>query len=62
MPKNYRLNGAIYFAKIENLLLNEGFYMPNSFAYIMPREVSIDIDSEFDFLMAETLLLNKGKL
>ncbi|MBR2044935.1 MAG: acylneuraminate cytidylyltransferase family protein [Agathobacter sp.] len=52
----YRLNGAIYIRKIscsENCidLLDE-----NEYAYIMEREKSVDIDTDFDFKIAECLL------
>lgn len=54
----YRTNGAIYIISVPTLL-NEGalsLYGPNSYAYIMPGERSIDIDAPLDFLIAETLL------
>lgn len=55
MPAYYRLNGAIYIAKTESLIENRSFLGQNSIAYIMPQEVSIDIDSEMDFRIAEFL-------
>ena len=39
----YRINGAIYITNVDSILKNENIYM-NSFAYIMPRERSVDID------------------
>ena len=56
LDKYYRLNGAIYIRKINynnntvNLIAN------NEFAYIMPRERSIDIDTELDFIIAEAIV------
>ena len=53
----YRINGAIYLSKIETVL-NEGWLFLNEkcYAYIMPRSVSLDIDSKLDFKVAETML------
>jgi len=55
LPKYYRLNGAIYLSKIEFIYRNKYFIGNNTKAYIMPKERSIDIDSELDFLIAETI-------
>ncbi len=51
----YRINGAIYIVQVEHLLNNNNIYY-NSFAYIMPKERSIDIDSKFDFVIAEAIM------
>lgn len=56
LPLFYRLNGAIYFAKAAILKEYRSFFIEKSFAYVMKRECSIDIDSELDFLVAECLL------
>ncbi|WP_304544972.1 cytidylyltransferase domain-containing protein [Sulfurimonas microaerophilic] len=53
----YRLNGAIYIAKIDKFLENGSFFLKNNiFAYEMPQQHSIDIDTKIDFLFAELLL------
>lgn len=53
--KSYYPNGAIYIFKTE--LLKQGvYYTPNSYAYIMPRERSVDIDTMEDFELAEYYL------
>jgi len=55
----YRLNGSIYIIKKQVLQNSRNFFTPkNSKAFIMPKERSIDIDTCFDFEMAE-LLMNK---
>jgi len=56
-PVRYRINGAIYLNKIENVL-SEGslFLNEKCYAYNMPRTVSLDIDSNFDFKIAEFML------
>ena len=33
----------------------------DSYAYIMPAEESVDIDTEIDFALAETILKNRTK-
>ena len=56
LPPFYRLNGAIYIADIDLLEKTHSFMTDETFAYIMPIETSIDIDSAFDFKLAELLL------
>jgi len=58
-PKRYRLNGAIYF--IVRSLVGDfcGMYGKNSNAYIMEKNDSIDVDTEFDFLIAESMVAIK---
>jgi CMP-N,N'-diacetyllegionaminic acid synthase len=51
--KNYQLNGAVYVAWYDYFLQNKGFYGSKTYAYIMPRERSVDIDTSFDFKLAE---------
>ena len=52
LPKYYRLNGAIYLIKREEVEKQKMFREKN-YAYIMSNEKSIDIDSELDFKIAE---------
>ena len=62
LPVYYRLNGAVYMVE-ETLLWQEPMelYGEKTYAYIMPKERSVDIDDEFDFAMAETMISRKGK-
>ena len=53
LSKLYHLNGAIYLNKISNLMKFKEFVNRESVAFIMPEERSIDIDTEFDFKIAE---------
>ena len=63
LPKYYRLNGAIYICKSDELIKQKTFFLnKNIYAYIMDRKSSIDIDDETDFLLAETLIRNKKGL
>ena len=62
LPKYYRINGAIYLSKIDRLVEEERFFLStNIYGYIMPQEDSVDIDTELDFLLAQTILEYKGK-
>lgn len=57
----YRLNGAVFAAKTTYFIANDGFYGSNTRAYIMPQERSIDIDTDWDFYLAESLLSRSAK-
>lgn len=52
----YRLNGAIYIQRIELLMKKQDLYGERSYAYVMEKLHSVDIDDAFDFLMAEAAL------
>lgn len=52
LPKYYRINGAIYLVNREELEQPE-MLRHKCYAYIMPPERSIDIDTELDFKIAE---------
>lgn len=56
LPTFYRLNGAIYAADCNYVRSQKGFFGKNTFAYVMPRERSIDIDTKIDFQFVEFLL------
>lgn len=52
----YRLNGAIYMAKVDYYRSEPNIYSDKCFACIMPKERSVDIDDIFDFTMAKALM------
>lgn len=52
----HRLNGAIYLIGISQFLETLDFIPKGTRAYIMPRERSIDIDNEIDFIFAHAIL------
>ena len=56
LPIFYRLNGAIYLAYCDYIKEQESFFGEKTFACIMPRERSIDIDKEIDLRLAEILI------
>ena len=57
----YRLNGALYIAKTDRLVSSKSLMFDDSYAYVMERECSIDIDSLYDFICAEALINYRGK-
>ena len=57
----YRLNGSIYIMDVEHFLSVNDIYNSGCYAYIMPTERSVDIDTALDFLIAETVMNNLPK-
>lgn len=56
LPPVYRINGAIYLVKTE-VLLSELTLEPEKITgYIMESRDSIDIDNEYDFLLADYMM------
>lgn len=58
LPEFYRINGALYILKTDRVVSKPDLYSADCFAYVMPRERSMDIDEELDFGMAEYLMKN----
>lgn len=56
IPTYYRINGALYIVKIDYLVKSSDIYENRSFASIMRKENSIDIDDQMDFTIAEVLI------
>lgn len=52
----YRINGAIYISNVIEFKKDPFLYKRGAYAYIMNTMKSIDIDTELDFLYAETVL------
>ena len=59
LPQFYRLNGAIYIISGAYLKKCRTFYGDKTYAYIMPIERSVDIDTLLDFNFAEFLMGKK---
>jgi CMP-N,N'-diacetyllegionaminic acid synthase len=59
LPPAYALNGAIYLNRCESLLRDRTFLPPGTCGYIMPPERSLDIDTPWDFYLAELVLKDK---
>ena len=58
LPKFYCPNGAIYITTPDSLRKTRTFIPKKTIPYIMPKERSIDLDTEFDFKLVEFLLKN----
>lgn len=56
LPTYYRINGAVYIIKTKYLFEAKDIYSSKSYAYIMPKTRSIDIDDIVDFKLAGILL------
>lgn len=59
LPTYYSPNGAIYIITPESLRKNKTFIPKKTIPYVMPKERSVDLDTPFDFKLAEFLLKNK---
>jgi len=57
--KSYLPNGAIYVFRFSMLKDKRVYYTDKSYPYLMPVEKSVDIDSIYDFNLAEYLLSRK---
>lgn len=59
-PDYYRINGALYMVRTELIWQeNMQLYGEKTYAYVMPRERSVDIDDETDFLVAQAILKSR---
>lgn len=56
----YQLNGSIYLIKTETFVKDKTFLPAKTFGYIMPEEKSIDIDTPWNFHMAELIMRDKN--
>jgi CMP-N-acetylneuraminic acid synthetase len=59
LPVFYRINGAIYLVKRRSEWKDFRFVAEGAFAYKMPPERSVDIDTVFELRFAEMLLSEK---
>ncbi|MBE7719460.1 MAG: acylneuraminate cytidylyltransferase family protein [Lacrimispora celerecrescens] len=55
----YRLNGAIYLSLTSYFMKHKSFYEGRTLPYFMNAFDSVDIDDDFQFKIAELLLLDK---
>lgn len=56
LPKVYVLNGALYIICTDWFLCNRTFISDETYAFIMPKSRSIDIDDTLDFKFVDFLL------
>lgn len=59
LPKAYVLNGAVYSANKDWLLEKRTFLTNETVAYPMPKERSLDIDTEFDIKIFEFIVYTR---
>jgi CMP-N-acetylneuraminic acid synthetase len=57
----YRVNGALYICR-EDTFTSEQSFFPRcgTYAFVMPQDRSVDIDTELDFFIAESILKHKN--
>ena len=55
----YRINGAMYIASGLYYQKYGDFYHDRCYAYVMGKDVSVDIDDEMDFIFAELLMVKR---
>ena len=56
LPAAYALNGALYLARADWLIQNQGFIGPDTLGYVMPEERSVDLDTPQDWRWVEFLI------
>ena len=61
IPTYYRINGALYIVKVDYVMRTPDIYGDRSFASVMKKENSIDIDDQMDFTIAEVLFSERSK-
>lgn len=61
LPLVYRQNGAVYALAAADFLRENKFILSPCRASLMPQELSMDIDTEFDLLIAEYYLAQSRK-
>ena len=58
---SYLPNGAIYISEIKNFIKNKNFFSNKTFAYVMPEEMSIDIDNMHQMRRCEKILEDRNR-
>lgn len=59
LPAAYQPNGSIYAVRTAVLRSERTFYPRETAPYVMPREASVNIDTEMDFRLAALLLARR---
>lgn len=60
LPPAYAVNGAIYLNQRSSLLLDKTFLPTGTIAYPMPQERSLDVDTPWDWRMAELIMKDRN--
>jgi CMP-N,N'-diacetyllegionaminic acid synthase len=58
----YYLNGAVYLVATSAFLKEKAFIPQNTYAYEMPVERSIDVDTSWDFYLADRILKDQNAI
>ena len=61
LPPVYIRNGALYITRRDVMLNENSFTGRDCRAYVMPRERSVNIDTEFDLILVEYLLKRRAE-
>jgi CMP-N,N'-diacetyllegionaminic acid synthase len=56
LPATFVINGAVYVARVDWYRRHRGFLSPETIAWRMPPERSIDIDTELDLAVARAIM------
>jgi len=60
LPKYYRINGGLYIVSVKNFLKEKTFFLSKKiYAYVMPKDRSVDIDNKSDLDFAKFLIRRK---
>ena len=59
LPVYYRINGALYIGRTEFIRRQTNYYQAGTYAYVMTKNASVDIDDAQDFEWAEYLLAKR---
>ncbi|NBB78307.1 MAG: NTP transferase domain-containing protein [Verrucomicrobia bacterium] len=62
LPRAFCLNGALYLAQTDWIVQNRKLIGPSTLGYLMPTERSADLDTEFDWYLAEQLIQKQETL
>jgi len=54
--KIYRPNGAIYISWWKSFLVNHNYFKGRVASYFMPKQLSVDIDTELDMIIGESVM------
>lgn len=61
LPAAYALNGAIYLGRRSVLVERQTWYTDRTYAYVMPAERSLEIDTPWDLRLAELIVSSQSK-
>jgi CMP-N,N'-diacetyllegionaminic acid synthase len=59
VPPVYVLNGSLYVVRYATLMARRSFYDEHTYAYVMPIERSLDVDSPWDLHVADLVLTDR---